>query len=338
MRRILRYCVLAAVLLLVAGCFAPATVRTHRPWGAGKDIFPLAKDIAIEQPQQRLPEYAQLTYQVRWSGVPVGYLVNTIKGIQQVNGRDCYVLETVMKTNAVLSFIFPVTDRFTSFMDVEKKHSLRHVADVSEGKYRRNSVTDYDQEKHMAHFKNFRDNSEKEFEILPDTQDVITAYYYLMLLPVTEVGDKIEFNGTNTGLKYKLRGEITSKVFIKVPAYGHQAQNAFVVRMNLVPEIKGKKIEEGVSDVYFSSAKERFPLYAVIKGPVFTEVTAALVKIDVKVPEKPAQPAPAAEPAPEPSAVAAAEPAAQLPAQPEAPERASAQLPPQSQEGTFSSP
>ncbi|HOW43348.1 MAG TPA: DUF3108 domain-containing protein [Candidatus Omnitrophota bacterium] len=268
-----------SAMILVAGCASSSgvsTVAVENPAISGRH----ARNIVIEQPELRLPDRARLTYQIKWLGIPVGTLVNTIKGIRNFNGRQCYVLESTMRTNFFFSAIFKVDDHFVSYMDVEKKHTLRHEAAVIEGSYSRRAAIDFDQERHNAYFKNFLNNSRKDFKIAPDVQDVVTAYYYLMLLPVVKVGDKIEFNGVNNELNYKLTGVIHAKKFIKVPAFCGEHQRAFVVKINLIPSIKGRKIDEGKSDIYFSSAKERFPLFAVIKGPRFTEVTATLVKVE----------------------------------------------------------
>jgi hypothetical protein len=266
-------------MILVAGCAAPSGgrgVAFEKPDISGRQ----ARNIVIEPPRLCLPEYSRLTYQIKWLGIPAGTLVNTVTGIRKFKGRQCYVLESRMKTNFFFSAIFKIDDCFVSYMDVEKKYPLRHEAAVVEGSYSRRMVIDFDQARHNAYFKNLVDNSVKDFKIEPAAQDVVTAYYYLMLLPVMKVGDTIEFNGVNNELNYKLVGQVIAKKFVKVPAFGGEHQRAFVVKINLIPSIKGRKIDEGTSDIYFSSVKERFPLFAVIRGPRFKEVTATLVKVE----------------------------------------------------------
>lgn len=230
-------------------------------------------------PNSRLPEYEKLIYQVKWLGIPIGTLTTSIKGIANFKGRDAYLLEATMKTNAFLSKIYKIDDRFVSYMDVEKMYTLRHEVYRRDGSYKKDAVTEFDQLNHTAYFENFLDKSEKNFQIPPGVHDVLTAYYYFMLLPIN-VGDRVEYNVCNNESNYKFYGVINSKVQLRVPALGKKKQIAVLIRP--FATLKGKKVEKGKIEAYFSLAKKRIPLYVVIKGPIFTEVTVTLTKIENK--------------------------------------------------------
>jgi len=263
------------IIFLLGGC-----VVSHGGKSAGVGRVNV-RDIFIEAPDSRLPGYEKLTYQVRWLGIPVGTLTTSINGLKNFNGRDAYVLEATMKTNAFLSMIYKVNDRFVSYMDVEKVCSLRHEAYIREGHYKKQAVIDFDEVNHTAHFKNFLNNYEKNFEIPPGVQDVLTAYYYLMLLPV-KLGDRVEYNVCNNESNYKLFGVVQSKAFVNVPAFGNKQQQTFLIRLQPGITVKGQKLEKGNMDAYFSCGKNRIPLYAVLEGPIFTEITVSLDKIENK--------------------------------------------------------
>ena len=47
-------------------------------------------------------------------------------------------------------------------------------------------------------------------------------------------------------------------------------------------QLKGKKVDKGRVSAYFSADKRRLPLMATVKGPIFSEVTISLVKIEEK--------------------------------------------------------
>lgn len=251
-------------------------------WSASNRVFDRetrrvisAKDIVIEIPPKLLPERESLVFNVKWMGITVGRITSSIKGIRKINGRDAYVLEAVFDSNAFLSAIFRIEDKYVSYMDVEKLYSLRQEVSRRDGKFKKDAITDFDQENHKAHFRNIIDNSEKDFVIPENTQDVLSAYYYLMLAPV-KIGEVIELPIYNNESIYRFFGAAESKLFICTPAA--ERKQAFLIRPYV--ELNGKKVEKGKLKAYFSCEKRRIPLLATLRAPVFTEVSIVLVKID----------------------------------------------------------
>ncbi len=233
------------------------------------------KEIIIEPPQSRLPENECLKYTVRWLGIPVGYITASIKGIKTLNNRRAYLLEVIARTNVFCSAIYKIDDRISSYMDVEGLYTLRHEVYRSEGRYKKDAITDFDQIAHKAYFKNLLDKSEKEFDIPPNVQDTLSACYYFRLLPI-EVGKKIEYAVCNNESIYQLFGVIESKDFIKIPVLGKRA--AFY--MQPYAKLKDKKVKKGRVGGYFSVDSKRLPLLALVQAPMFTEVTAFLSEIE----------------------------------------------------------
>jgi hypothetical protein len=235
------------------------------------------QNVEIILPQEQLPVYEKLTYKVRWLGITVGTLTTSIQGTKEYKDRDVYVLEATMQTNAFLSKIYSIEDRFISYMDVEKKYTLCHQVHRSDGGYKKDAITEFDQVNHRAHFKSFTDRTEKDFDIPEGVHDILSAYYYFMLLPLS-VGDSVEYQICNNEQNYKFFGHIQSKVSLVLPALDKKKREAF--RMQPYAKLKGQKVDKGTVEAYFSCEKRRRPLYMVMKGPIFTEVTVTLVKIE----------------------------------------------------------
>lgn len=235
----------------------------------------LSRDIVIEAPASKLPQYERLTYQVRWLGVPVGTIAASIKGIKKIQGRDAYELEVVAKTNSFCSAIYKIDDRFVSYMDAENNHTLRHEVYRREGNYKKDAVTDFDQLNYKAHFKNFLDNSEKDFKIPPGVQDTLSACYYFRTLPI-KIGDRIEYAVCNNESNYQLFGLIEGKEFIRIPRLGRK--ESFYIQP--YAKLEGEKVKKGKVSGYFSCDARRVPLLAVVRAPMFTEVVAYLYKIE----------------------------------------------------------
>jgi len=235
------------------------------------------QDIVIEPPNPRLPEYEKLSYSVRWLGLPVGTITASIKGIKNIQGRDAYELEVLVRTNNFCSAIYKIDDRFVSYMDVEKFYTLRHEVYRREGRYKKDAITDFDQVNHRAHFRNFLDNSEKDFDVPPAVQDTLSACYYFRLLPA-KVGQRIEYAVCNNESNYRLFGLIESKEHIRVPRLGKR--KSFYIQP--YAKLKGEKVKKGKVSGYFSTDSKRLPLLAIVRAPMFTEVTASLYKIDYR--------------------------------------------------------
>lgn len=253
-------------------------------WSASSKLFDRetrkvisAKDIVIEIPQKRLPERERLVFNVKWMGFTVGRITTSIKGIRNINGRDAYVLEANFDSNAFLSAIFRIEDKYISYLDVEKLYSLRQEVYRRDGKFKKDAVTDFDQENHQARFKNLIDSSEKNFAIPENTHDVLSAYYYLMLAPV-KIGEVLELPIYNNESNYQFLGIAESKLFISIPGAGQK--QAFLIRPCL--KLNGRKVEKGKLKAYFSCDKRRIPLLATLQAPVFTEVSIVLARIENK--------------------------------------------------------
>lgn len=271
-----RFAILVCLLTAACGCTISQWTRSGKLVDEKGNVID-ARSIIIEAPDSRLPESETLTYEVRWLGMSVGTMTASVKGVQEVNGRKAYVLEAVVKTSPFFSGIYSINDRFVSYLDVEKLHTLRHEVYRRDGKYKKDAVTEFDQENHTAHFRNLLDKSEKSFPIPPGVQDTLSACYYFMLLPI-KVGDRIEYQVCNNEANYRLLSLIESKAFISLPGIGEK--QAFLIQPYAT--LKDKKVDKGRVKAYFTAEKRRIPLVAVIRGPVFSEVTVTLRKVERK--------------------------------------------------------
>jgi hypothetical protein len=273
-------------MVLISGCMGVRWSATNKAFDAKGRMLMDANQIVIETPDQRLPENEILTFHVQWMGMSAGDITASIKGIKKINGRDAYVLEAIFKSGGFLSAVYKIEDRYVSYLDVEKLHTLRHEVYRREGKFKKDAITEFDQELHKAKFKNFVDNSEKTFDIPANVQDTLTALYYFMLIPL-KGGEKTEFAVTSNEANYQLFGIVESRAFIKTPGAGEK--RAFLIQP--YARLKGEKVEKGNLKAYFSCEKRRLPLLAILQGPVFTEVTLVLEKVEYPIIAKPPVPA-----------------------------------------------
>lgn len=274
-----RYCVWLTILLLLNGCVQLPKIKSIRIVRENGKLAADSNYLNIQTPDSRLPEYEKLSYDVRWLGISVGTLTTSILGITNYKGRDAYVLEATMKTNDFLSKIYKIDDRFVSYMDVETLYTLRHEVFRRDGNYKKNAITEFDQTNQKAYYKNFIDKSEKNFDIPIGVHDVLSAYYSFMLLPL-RIGDKIDFYVSNNEKNYQSYCLVQSKALVRLPAFGKKEYEAFLIQP--YARFRGAKVDKGNVYAYFSCDKRRLLLLAKIKGPIFTEVTIYLSKIENK--------------------------------------------------------
>jgi len=217
----------------------------------------------------------RLTYNVAWLGIPVGEVSMAITGVQEINGRKAYRIELRAKTNKFCSHIYPVDDKYISYMDVENLSTLRHEVSRREGRYKKDAVTDFDQENHRAYFRNLLDGSEKDFSIPANVQDTLTAIYYFRTINVS-LGDKVNYEVASDEKVYSLYGSIEKKEFIRIR--GLRTFEAFL----MVPyaKLKGERVRKANVIGYFSADPSRVPLVGIVKGPIFTKVTVSLAKVE----------------------------------------------------------
>lgn len=273
-----RFCIIAVfIFFLLSGCASNYIAKTTDviKTKEGQRIY--ADRIEIKAPPLKLQLGEKLTYKVRWLGIDAGTIIASIDPeTKKINTRSAYKVEVIVKTSDFVSKIYRINDRFVSYIDVETLTTLRHEVKRSEGRYRKDAVTDFDKKNHTAYFKNFIDNSQKTFKIPEDTQDTLSACYYFRMLKL-KLGDRIKYNVVNNEENYELFGVIEDKKFIKIKELGN-FETFFIQPYAKV--MGAEQVKKGKVSGYFTSDEKRLPLLAIVEAPLFTKVTATLSKIE----------------------------------------------------------
>jgi hypothetical protein len=221
-----------------------------------------------------IPEHEKFTFLIKWTAIPAGEITVETKGIEEIRGRKAYKIEVHARTKGFCSTLYKVDSHYTSYLDVEKLYTLRHEVHRREGSYRKDAVTDFDQEKHIAYFKNDTDGSEKTFAIPPDTQDTVTALYIARFSRLSEE-KPLEIRICNNEQNYVAVLNVIKRSSLVVPRHGKRP--VFLVKPT---EKYGKNVREGRMTGYVGVEPGHEPYLFAIKAPVFTSVTARLVKIN----------------------------------------------------------
>src|SRR5512135_1675669 len=226
-------------------------------------------------PEGRLKERETLVYAIKWMGLPVGTLTASVKGITKIGGRDVYVLEAVGKTNAIVSAVHKIDARFVSYMDVEKIYPLRFEVFRRDGRGKGDTVTDFDQQHHKAVSRNPAKKTQKTFVVPERVQDILSACYYLMLVPLNP-GDKVPYDIFYDEKNHHVFAFIESRIMARSSVLGRSRTEALVIRP--YARMKGDRMEKGDVSAIYSCDTRRIPLWAVIKGPIFGHATILLIR------------------------------------------------------------
>jgi len=218
----------------------------------------------------------KLTYEIKWMGVPVGLAYFNIKEIVEVNGRECYHIIVVVKSNTFLSKIYRVEDEFHSYIDKEKLYSLRFIKKQSEGNYRSHEVVDYDQEAHKAVYRSLRNGSVKEFTIPENTQDDLSAIYCFRIQDI-DLSKKISLPVNADEKNWNLEIRILERGSMNLSRIG--SVDAIEVEP-VVISTEGKKLQKGRLWIWFAADENRIPLAAKAKAAIVGTVSAVLTDVD----------------------------------------------------------
>jgi len=262
------------ILLFLSGCAITRTANILKT-ETGQKLR--SEQIEIKPPRTKLPLGEKLTYQVSWLGVPVGIIVaSTASKLEEINGRKAYKVQVIAETIGFCNAIYKVKDKFISYIDVETMATLRHEVYRRDGRYKKDAITDFNQQKHTAHFKNLLDKSEKTFTIPENSQDTLSACYYFRLLDI-EQGDRVKYFVVNNEKNYELFGVVEKKKFIKIKDIGNY--ESFFIQP-YAKELGGEEVRKGKVSGYFNADQDRIPLLAIVEAPLFTKVTVSLSKIE----------------------------------------------------------
>jgi len=153
----------------------------------------------------------RLVFSVEYGPVKAGQASMEVTGIEEVDGRRCYHLLSVARTNDLFSNFFKVEDRIDSFMDVEGLFSWRFEKHLREGDYRSDMEVTYDQIGHKAVM------NKDTMDVPPFVQDILSSLYFGRIQDLT-VGKSV-FIENHSGRKvYSLEAKVIEKERIKVPA------------------------------------------------------------------------------------------------------------------------
>ena len=152
-------------------------------------------------------------FRMHYGIVNAGYATVEVKEAVK-NNKKVYHAVGKGWTTGMTKFFFKVDDTYESYFDKETGNPYQFVRKIDEGGYTKNQEGFFDQSKHNVLVKDYKNKNEKTIIIPPNTQDILSTFYYLRNYPTIDklkVGESVAidmfFDDETTKFKLKFIGK-----------------------------------------------------------------------------------------------------------------------------------
>src|SRR5690554_6554828 len=135
-------------------------------------------------------------FRVHYGFVTAGYASLEVKSTT-LKGKDVFHVRGFGETVGVSRWFFKVEDDYQSYIDQEKNIPYKFIRKIDEGGYTKDIEVDFDHYSRKATVNDKKHNEISVFSFPQETQDMISAFYYLRNNLDTKninEGDVVEMN------------------------------------------------------------------------------------------------------------------------------------------------
>ena len=218
----------------------------------------LISTVSFDSPNEDAYDVGEyFKFRIHYGIVNAGYATLEVKDAT-INNKKYFHVEGRGYTTGMSRFFFKVDDLYESYIDKETGNPYQYVRNINEGGYTKNQEGFFNQSTNKVVVKDYKNKTEKTLMIPKNTQDILSAFYYLRNHPNIDklkIGEAIAidmfFDDETTKFKLKFVGreDITTK-FGKVSS---------MVFRPLVQSGRVFKEQESLS-VWISDDSNRVPL------------------------------------------------------------------------------
>lgn len=176
--------------------------------------YPQIEGFELVAPTPELVPFGKgeyLLFAIQYGLINAGEATLEVRNYAEIGGRKSYRIVSEARTNKTFDVFFRVRDQHISFMDWERLHSLRFDKHLREGRFRRDSRVEFDQENRVAIY------PDRQVGIPPNTQDFLSALYYFRTV-VLEPGQAMAMVNHTNGKNYPIFIKVVGRETVRVPA------------------------------------------------------------------------------------------------------------------------
>lgn len=153
----------------------------------------------------------KFNFEVKYGFISAGSASMEVLRLIEYQGRPCYQVGTVARSNSFFSSFYHVEDRVESIIDAAGLFAWRFEKHLREGSYSADRQHDFDQISHRVVYK------DDTIEIAPYVQDALSTLYYVRTQPL-EVGKSFFLDNFIDGKKYHLEVQVLKREAVTVEA------------------------------------------------------------------------------------------------------------------------
>ena len=156
-------------------------------------------------------------FRVHYGFVTAGYATLKVKDAN-INGKEVFHVRGYGETVGVSKWFFKVKDDYQSYIDKEKNIPYRFIRKIDEGGYTKDIQIDFNHSSYKATVNDKKKGETTVFSVQKDTQDMISAFYYLRNKLDTDnikAGDEFEMNMFFDNENYKFRLKFLGKEILE---------------------------------------------------------------------------------------------------------------------------
>ncbi|MDJ0788327.1 MAG: DUF3108 domain-containing protein [Myxococcota bacterium] len=256
----------------LGACFLVALCLGAAAPAEAPEVLPLlsapgARDLRVEElleepPRFRFPPGERVVFEVRYLGIPVGFVTKEVARIVSFRGRRIAHLVGTARTNAFFSALFRIDDRSEAFVDIDSFRTLQTATRTRHG--RRREVYEevaFDWETHFVHVledKRWKRTREYSLDFGPDVYDAFDVVYAVRSMPL-EPGTESAVPVYASFKIYGLEVPVEAREPIETGPLG------IVTAVRLAPRntLDGESQGDGRGQVWLAADGRRVPLRVV---------------------------------------------------------------------------
>jgi hypothetical protein len=233
-------------------------------------LFAVMAWVIFAAPASGLSIPEKLTYDLSWTGITAGSATQEVVD----DGNTIRVISTA-RSASWISVFFPVEDRIESVLAKVAPPLLglphHYRMKIREGSHRRDKEIIFDQKTMKAEYIDHLGNEKLTLDILPNTYDFYSGFYYLRTLKL-EVGKPVYVNILDSKRMWNVEVQVVKKEKLKT-VLGE------VETIQIRPLVRSEGIFErkGVIDIWLTDDERRIPVKMKTKVKIGS-ITATLVK------------------------------------------------------------
>jgi len=202
----------------------------------------------------------KLVYNIYWGLFVVGRASMEVKGIEKIDGHDCYHIVAEARTTGLGRILYTVDSKTESWLDVDELCARKYSEDRTEGKTRHNDEFHYDYGNKKIVVKHRDTGKEESFPLEEPVCDAISLLYAARTLTLN-LNESATLTCNDGANNYQVCIKPDEQLQMKAKGVG----DAPAVRVEPTPTLKMVAKNGGRMWFWISDDERHLPIIAVSK-------------------------------------------------------------------------